>query len=190
MAAEDYELDSYPGGPSPQGPGKAWGASHHSTSRGEKHQELGSPVLSVSKSHCPPPFPHWLTRTSLAAGIPPPPPLLWSQRDHPHMSSALNPSRAPPHPRDHVQTPPLHGKLFQATRAQPEASPPPRPDPTPHLCTGFCCLEFPLLGLSSPATLLRPLQDAAQDLLWAAFPDSPALCCTPESPVATCVRTQ
>lgn len=86
MAAEDYELDSYPEGPSPQGPGKAWGASCHSTSRGEKHQKFGSPVLSVSKSHCPPPFPHRLTRTSLAAGIPSSPtPTMEPKGSSPHV---------------------------------------------------------------------------------------------------------
>lgn len=179
-----------PGAPHPRVQGRP-GVPLTTAQAEERSTTNWGPLSCLSQNHTALlPFPTGSPGPASQLASPPPPPLLWSQRDHPHMSSALNPSRAPPHPRDHVQTPPLHGKLFQATRAQPEASPPPRPDPTPHLCTGFCCLEFPLLGLSSPATLLRPLQDAAQDLLWAAFPDSPALRCTPESPVATCVRTQ
>lgn len=88
MATEAYELDaclpSYTGGPPPQGAGKAWAASHPSTSRGDKDLGPLSPALSVSDSHCQPPYtpcPQQAYQDQKAL-IPPPPPTLQEEESY------------------------------------------------------------------------------------------------------------
>lgn len=162
---------------------QAWGAS-----RKQRRSALGfgSSVLSVSKSHCHPPFPHRLARTRLPASTPSSPtPPVEPKRSSSHILCS-EPFQGSPVPlRSRPNSPPPWKAL--PGNSGPWAASPPWPDPplssgltTPHLGTCYFLSGIPssLASVHLPNTfpLFKMQPRASSGQLFQTPLASPMLC--------------